>query len=293
LSGSAVARKLVVLDRKGTALHTLPAERMYRFPRFSPNGRELAFHVEIRGGVSGDIWTYSLENGGQLRLTTDSLSAQPEWDPDGKTLVFLKDGGLWRVSADGSAQTAPVLKRPRSIFESHITPDRRTIVFREDVFGGNRDILMASLDSPTVVRPLLTTPFDEKGFAISPDGRWLAYTSNESGIDEVYVRLLQENSPRWLVSRGGGREARWARDEIFYRIGDSVMVASVRLGTVPTIGTPRLLFTGDYTSTRFEPLYDVSSDGTRFAFVTDPNVVGTPIGVTLNWTANWKARQKN
>jgi serine/threonine protein kinase/Tol biopolymer transport system component len=291
LWGAPVGRRLVVVDRTGTTTHTLPDERLYRYPRFSPAGRDLAYHIEVRGGVSGDIWRASLDGGGALRLTTDSISAQPEWDPDGQSLVYLHRGGLRRVTADGSSRETPVLKRPQMIYESHITPDRRTIVFREDVTAGNRDILMATLDSPSVVRPLLTSSFDEKGFALSPDGKWLAYVSNETGADEVYLRRLEENSARWVVSRGGGREARWARNEIFYRSGDSVMVASVTLANTPVIGTPRLLFTGSYASTAFEPLWDVSPDGNRFAFVKNPSIGGTQIGLLLNWTANWKARQ--
>jgi hypothetical protein len=292
LWGSNVSRKLVVVDRRGATVRALPEERMYRFPRFSPSGNALAFHEEIRGGTLGDIYSYSLEHGGKLRLTTDSVSGQPEWDPDGKSLVYINRGGLRRVPADGSGAPSPVLDRERQIYESRITPDRRTIVFREDATSSNRDIFMASLDSPTVVKPLLTTPFDEKGFALSPDGKWLAYVSNETGVDEVYVRRLQENSPRWPVSRGGGREARWARNEIFYRTGDSVMVSTISLMNEPVISTPGFLFTGSYTSTAFEPLWDVSPDGTRFAFVTNPNTAGTQIGLILNWTMNWKARQK-
>jgi Tol biopolymer transport system component len=292
LLGSLVARKLVVVDRTGATVHTLPEERMFRFPRFSPNGRDLAFHVEIRGGILGDIWRYTLGDGGMLRLTTDSISAQPEWDPDGKSLVYLNRGALRRVAFDGSSPPAPVLQRPRSIYESHLTPDRRTIVFREDVSANNRDILMATLDSPMVVTPLLTSSFDEKGFALSPNGKWLAYASNETGVDEVYLRRLEEVSARWPVSRGGGREARWVGNEVFYRTGDSVMVATVNVGTEPKIGVPRLLFTGSYTSTAFEPLWDVSPDGKRFAFVKSPNIGGTQIGLLLNWTENWKARQR-
>jgi Tol biopolymer transport system component len=266
---------------------------MYRFPRFSPSGNDLAFHIEVRGGVQGDIWRYSLKDGGLLRLTSDTANAQPEWDPDGKSVVYLNHGNLSRIAVDGSGRPAPVLDRERLIYESRMTPDRRSIVFREDVTSGNRDILMASLDSPIVVTPLLTTPFDEKGFALSPDGKWLAYISNETGFDEVYVRRLQESSARWRVSRGGGREARWARNEIFFRAGDSTMVASISLGSEPTIGAPRLLFTGSYASTAYEPLWDVSPDGSRFAFVVNRELGGTPIGVMLNWTANWKARQRN
>jgi Tol biopolymer transport system component len=153
--------------------------------------------------------------------------------------------------------------------------------------------IIATLDSPTVIRPLLATPFDEKGFALSPDGKWIAYVSNETGADEVYLRRLEETSARWQVSRGGGREARWVRNEIFYRTGDSVMVATVALSNQPTIGAPRLLFTGTYASTAFEPLWDVAPDGNRFAFVKNPSIGGTQIGLLLNWTANWKARQRN
>ena len=293
LLGTFLARRLLLVDRRGTTVHTLPEERMYRFPRFSPNGRDLAFHVEVRGGINGDIWRYTIDRGSSLRLITDSVSAQPEWDPDGQSLVYIHPTGLRRVAADGSGQQSSVLKRPRGIFESHITPDRKTIVFREDASVSNRDILMATLDSPMVVTPLLTSSFDERGLALSPDGKWLAYVSNETGVDEVYLRRLQENSARWQVSSGGGREARWVRNEIFYRNGDSVMVATVSLANEPSIGVPKLLFTGDYAAIAHEALWDVSPDGNRFAFVKHPNIGGTQIGVLLNWTANWKARQKN
>ena len=104
-----------------------------------------------------------------------------------------------------------------------------------------------------------------------------------------YVRRFQETSARWLVSRGGGREARRAANEIFYRAGDSVMVVTVDMRNDPVIGAPRFLFSGSYASTAYEPLYDVSPDGARFAFVTNLSSAGTEIGMTLNWTA----RQRN
>jgi hypothetical protein len=292
LWGALALRKIVIVDRAGAVVRTLPDERMYRFPRFSPSGRDLTFHIEVRGGISGDVYRYSLDGGGLLRLTTDSVSGQPEWDPDGKSLVYLNRGALRRVAADGSTPSSPVLQRKNFIYESRITPDRRTIVFREDASAANRDILMAPLDSPSVVYPILATPFDEKGFALSPDGKWLAYVSNETGADEVYVRRLSVTSARWPVSRGGGREARWAGNEIFYRVGDSTMVTRITLGAEPVIGSPRLLFVGAYASTAFEPLYDVSPDGNRFAFVQNRELGGAQIGLVMNWTANWKARQR-
>ena len=308
LTGSASAgRELVVTDRSGNATVLPIGKRLYRFPRFSPDGQQLAFHAEVRGTVAGDIWRYTFDGGALLRLTSDSISAQPEWDPDGRSLVFIHRaaGGragpngllqLYRVSADGSEAPHLVLARENSIYESRITPDHRTIVFREDngASGTNRDIFIAPLDSPTVVRPVAATSFDEKGIALSPDGKWLAYVSNETGTDEVYIRRLQEVSSRWPVSKGGGREPRWIRTgELFFRKADSVMVSSIALGAEPRVTPPRLLFTGDYTFTGYEPLWDVSPDGQRFAFVRAP-AAGTdaPMALLLNWADHWKARRK-
>jgi len=296
----ATARDLVLIDRRGDA-HTVPiGQRLYRFPRFSPDGRFLAFHVETRGTVNGDLWRYTLDGGALLRLTTDSSSGQPEWDPDGQSLIYMHGHQgvavplqLYRISADGSGAPRPVLERPNSIYESRITPDHRTIVFREDAASTSRDILMASLDSPTVVRPVAATSADEQGLALSPDGKWLAYVSNETGSDEVYIRKLQESSSRWPVSIGGGREPRWIRSgELFYRKGDSVMVTHVELGAEPRVSAARLLFTGTYASTGHEPLWDASPDGSRFAFVRAPTGSDLPMGLLLNWADHWRARRR-
>jgi hypothetical protein len=293
LVGTASRRRLVLLDRTGAITDALPDERMYRYPRFSPNGNELAFHIEVRGGLSGDIWRYALARGGLMRLTTDSLSAQPEWHPDGQSLVYLNRGALQRVSVDGSGSPRPLLKRPHLIYESKITADGKTIVFREDASSSNRDIYMAPLDSPGVFHALAATPSDEKGLALSPDGKWFAYASNETGADEIYLRRLQSTSARWPVSRGPGREARWAGNEIFFRVGDTTMVVRVTTtGAEPAIGPPQKLFTGSFASTTYEPLWDVSPDGKRFAFVQNRDPQGVQIAVIMNRVGPWKARQR-
>lgn len=197
------------------------------------------------------------------------------------------------MSADGSDTPRPLLARPNNIFESRITPDRPTIVFREDAGPTDRNILMAPLDSPTAVRPVAATRFDEKGVALSPDGKWLAHVSNETGADEVYIRKLQEVSSRWPVSQGGGTEPRWIRTgELFYRKGDSVMVTRVELGAEPRVSAPRLLFTGTYTFTGYEPLWDVSPDGQRFAFVRATAAADAPMGLLMNWADHWRARRR-
>ncbi len=293
-------RDLVLLDRAGIAHVASLGQRAFRYPRFSPDGRYLAFHIEERGSVSGDIWRYTLADNALLRLTADSLSGQPEWDPDGRSLVYLHNTGansrtiqLNRISADGSDVPHVLLARPRSIYESRITPDHRTIVFREDETARNRNIMMAPLDSPTKARPLAATAFDEKGITLSPDGKWLAYSSNETGTDEVYIRRVAETSPKWPVSTTGGREPRWIRTgELFYRQNDSVMVTRVELGTEPRVSTPKLLFMGHYASTGYESLWDVSPDGSRFAFVRITTTSAAPFVLLLNWVDQWRVRHR-
>jgi eukaryotic-like serine/threonine-protein kinase len=143
------------------------------------------------------------------------------------------------------------------------------------------------------VRPVAATSFDEKGISVSPDGKWLAYVSNETGIDEVYIRHLAEASARWPVSTGGGREPRWIRTgELFYRKNDSVMVARVEVNSEPRVGPSRLLFTGRYASTGFEPLWDVSPDGSRFALVRTNTVAEAPIGIVFNWLDHWRSKHQ-
>ena len=112
-------------------------------------------------------------------------------------------GSILRAPADGETATA-LVSLPHPMYESALTPDGKTLVWREDAPGTGRDILSASLDSPTVVRPIRNSMADERGFSMSPDGKWLAYTSNESGTPQVYVCRLEPNGARWPVSPRGG-----------------------------------------------------------------------------------------
>ena len=286
------------MDRQGRMQALGAGLGNFRYPRFSPDARRLAFGTSNTGVVGGDVWVYSMDAGSVVRLTADTASGNPEWDPDGRSIVYVHwlrgVAQLFRVSADGSGTPVLVLSRPNDIFESHITPDRRTIVFREDAGASRSDVLMAPLDSPQAVQPLLTSNFDERNLGLSPDGRWLAYVSNETGTNEVYVRKPQATSARWRVSPNGGIEPRWARTgELFFRARDPVFVSRVELGAEPRVGAPRGLFAGQFESSVNEPLWDVSPDGTRFVMVrTVAGGEAGRIGLFLNWVDHWRARQK-
>src|SRR4029077_8332157 len=127
--------------------------------------------------------------------------------------------GLFRIASDGSGVPETLLVRPAAtVFEGEFTRDGRTLVFREGGAQTQRDIWFMPVDSPQAAKPLLRTPFEERAIAVSPDGRWLAYVSTETGTDEVYARRLAEGSARWKVSTGGAFSPRFSRNgkELFY-----------------------------------------------------------------------------
>jgi hypothetical protein len=126
---------------------------------------------------------------------------------------------------------------------------------------------MASAKGGSDARPLVATPFQERGIALSPDGRWLAYVSNETGSDEIYVRELAEGSARRRISTAGGSEPRWSRSELFFRHGDSLYAVAIAPGPPFHAGQPRALFAVTHPSLPNVVGYDVSRDGTRFVVV--------------------------
>jgi serine/threonine-protein kinase len=295
----ATTLNLVVVDRTGKARSLLNEQRVFRWPRYSPDGKRIAVTVQT-GANTGDLYIVRTDAGQTLeRITSDSVSLESEWDPDGRSLVFSQRSRtgeprrLERIAADGSGKPALLLTRPSSMYEAAITPDHKTLIWREDAPLTARDILSAPLDSPSVVHPIRNSAFDERGFSLAPDGKWLAFTSNEAGTSEIYICRMEANGAHWRVSRNGGSEPRWARTgELFYRNGDSVLVSRIGLAAEPTIGAPSLVFTGQYVSAPFEPLWDVSPDARQFVMVREPQGAGgTQLVLMVNWLDAWRARR--
>jgi tRNA A-37 threonylcarbamoyl transferase component Bud32 len=294
VAGSAVDEsQLVIVDRSGTERAVLQQRAAYRFPRFSPEGERVAYGLRGPSGPSsGDLWVTSLRDGRTLRVTSDGLNYHPEWARDGRSLFHLhrdtiRPGVIFRTPADGTSPPTEVLTKGlgTGAWEFQILPDQRTIVFRSDNPGTGRDIAMARIDSARALTRLLDSKFDEKGLALSPDGNWFAYSSDEGGASDVYVRRVEPGSPRWRVSEGGGVEPRWARTgEVFFRRGDSLMVSRVvTSGVEPGISTAQLVVRGDYDMSMFEPMWDVSPDGRRFIFVRHSASGRLKVMLMLNW----------
>jgi serine/threonine-protein kinase len=239
----------------------------------SPDGRRLALSVRASG--SEDIWIKELGGGPMTRLTFAGTNIRPEWVADGRSVMYLsrQAGGnedLHVRSADGTGTERTLLDVNRTVFEVVRTRDPAQLIVRLGV-PPTRDIYLYQLGD-SVPRPLLAEAFEEVAPALSPDGRWMAYASNESGRYEVYVRPFPAvDQGRWQVSREGGSEPCWATNgrELFFRAGDNTLIAAgVTPGPSFVIGAQRPLFsTAAFLTGSNHAYYAVAPDDRRFLFV--------------------------
>ncbi len=289
-------RKLVWVNRQGE-VELLPAEaREYMNPSLSPDGRQVA--VIIREGSNYDVWISEVARGTVTRLTPHpGEDLAPIWTPDGKQVTFASEMSgesptLWWGPADGSGPQELLLESGWARIPTSWSPDGQTLAFTELFRPGTESgIWMLSSEGEQEAWAFLDTEFEESGAMFSPEGRWLAYTSNGTGRDEVYVQPFSVTGPRGKqqVSVGGGAEPVWAPDgrELFYRNGDEMMAVDIKLQPEFSAGTPRLLFEGRFLGTGAVHLrrnYDVSLDGQRFLMIQrEQDLVPTEIIVILNW----------
>jgi serine/threonine-protein kinase len=248
----------------------------------APDGRAAALEALRSSGAASNltrIWVKRL-GGGPTELVTseNSNSRNPAWGSSSRDLFYSSLGGevVMRRRADGSGTPELVLREPRGVEELAVSPDGGTLLLRTGTDGAGRgDLLQFRIGIDSAAVPLLATPAHEEGPAISPDGRWLAYASDESGGLQVYVRPFPDvNAQRVQISVDGGAEPRWnpAADEIFYlnAAGD---VMSARVRTSPAFGVlrvDRLFNASGFLSDGAYPIYDVGRDGQRFLMLDIP-----------------------
>ena len=239
---------------------------------------------------------YTLSSGGLDRLSrVGTNNDRVEWSPDGRRVLFRseRDGGtgLWWQLVDGSSPAERLTPNTLSALEGVLTPDGRTLVFRIDSPNHERDILSVPVSGERIVTSVLATEADELSPRISPDGRWMAYVSAESGRDEVYVRPFPGAGGRTLVSSNGGREPLWSRDgrTIFYSAASVYVAAKVTFAPTPGIVRQDTVAKGVYASWRLHPLYDIAPDG-KHLLVLEPSQKDVPATVILNWAGAFAAR---
>ena len=292
-------RTLVWVDRKGASRPMSDIARAFETPRLSPDGRQVA--VTSRE-VSADLWTYQMGQGNLVHFTFDPAEEEtPVWSPDGKRLAYSATRGasrviLWRP-ADGSATEERLFEGSG---HSHVTdwsPDGRWLLFEQEVPASTTgwDVWLLPLEGERNPQLLLGSNHNERWPVLSPDGRWLAYLSNESGRPEVYVQAFPRPGGKWQVSADGGGEPVWARNgrELFYRDGYKMMVVPVQTQPVFTPGKPQVVFQWPYEAMDgVRPNYDVTPDGQRFLMIKAIEADSAPaqINMILNWSEELKRR---
>ena len=281
---------LVWVNRAGVEQPTGASGSLYSQPRLSPDGRRVA--VTISGDEHDDVWLYDLGREAWSRFTSEGNSAFPLWTRDGRRLTYASDKGgpdnMYSKALDGSGSEERILASDRANYPFAWTADGRLIFVMPDPIR-LQDIMVLRPGENTDPTPVLATQFGEGAPALSPDGRWLAYVSNESGRNEVHVRPFADSGERVTISIDGGNEPVWSPDghELFYRSGDAMMAVDVSANPEFVAGRPRPLFEGSHERTlALWPNYDVSRDGQRFLMVKaiDEGRQGsTQINVVLNW----------
>jgi serine/threonine-protein kinase len=292
-SGAATDYSLVWVDRTGAVQPITDLRRGYEDLHLSPDGRRVALTIEEAGPYSAaNVWLADIGRGTLTRLTFEGYSRDPVWAPDGTAVIFgskrgASEFGLYRQNVGGQAEAELVWASPVPIWPdpqswSH---DGRTLVFSTKAKDTAEDIWTLSLEGDRAAKPWLQTSANEWAGRLSPDGRWMAYNSDESGQAEVYVQPFPGPGGKWLASQGGGGfNAIWSRDgrRLYFRRGDQILETDVDTASGFTLGTPRILFSGRYLATGRD--FDVSPDGTRFVMMRndDPRST-TTLHVVLNW----------
>ncbi len=292
-SGDVATSQLLWFNRQGQEVGTATKPGIYGNIVLSPNGNAIASDTTDPLSQNTDLWSYDLESQGAKRLTFDpAIDSLPIWSPDASRMIFSSNRGtafdLYLKDTNGAQEEKRIPQDGPDRFPTDWSRDGKYVVYARgtDLWY----LALPDLHATEFLKAVATL----KNGRFSPDGKWLAYSSNESGRWEVYVTSFPEPHGKWQISTGGGDEPKWRGDgkELFYLSSDyKMMSVPVKAGANFDTGTPVALFQANpremqATSEMFT--YDVSKDGQRFVINTQLKTAMSPMSVVLNWTANLK-----
>jgi serine/threonine-protein kinase len=269
-------RRLILADRQGRVTALVEGAGLWA-PRYSPDAHRIAYGNYTPPAVDSDLWLYELQGGTSQRLTYEGKdSNDPQWSPDGRTIAFSttlqgvpKD--IYLHSVRGDRPDRLLLSMPGFQWPSDWSRDGKMLVFTNTASSDTGwDIWMLPVDSGARASPFLATLFLESGARLSPDGHWIAYTSNETGQSEVYVQSFPVAGNKVIISSGGGRDPAWRGDgrELFFWQGDRLIAAQLDPIVPLAVRGRAPLFHAAYI-VGAHANYDVRADGQQFVVVTD------------------------
>ena len=297
--------QLIWFDRAGKQLGALTSPGGYTAPALSPDEKTVAVsRVDLQTGAAADIWLINLERGTQIRLTADPASEiYPAWSPSGDRIIFVSNRNgqtsIYQKLSDGSAVEEPLVSSGELKYNPSFSPDGKFIIYAQLNPKTNADLYLMSTGTDKKIEAFLQTDFIEAQARVSPNGRWVAYISNETGQFEVYVQTFPvAGGGKVLVSVGGGSQPQWRADgrELYYYAPNRKLLAVGVNGDGPTftVGSAQPLFdiriTGAFDqSFPGNGYYTPTRDGNRFLVSAVPEAVERQqINVVLNWKADLK-----
>jgi len=290
--------QLFWFDRSGKQLGQVGEPALYLQPRLSPDGQKLAVAIFDLQTSSTDTWVYELAHKVPTRLTFDpSFDSNPMWMPDGSRLIFTSNrkGGndIYQKASNGAGSEELLLESNENKVATSVSTDGRFVTYTNTDTKGNtkQDLWILPLFGDGKPFPFLQTQADELSAQFSPDGHWIAYVSDESNNNQIYIAPFPGPGGKWQVSRNGGTEPRWRGDgkELFYLAPDNKMMAvavnakesSLEIANAQPLFEARL-------ATTVGSHYDVTRDGKRFLIDVAGEGSSAPITLVVNWTADLK-----
>jgi serine/threonine protein kinase/Tol biopolymer transport system component len=276
-------RMLVWVDRTGASVPASDIRRNFTEPALSPDGRRLAVTVE---GFTFDVWVLEFARRTLTRMSFGEDDASATWTRDGKRIAWSSSRGgvpnlFWR-SSDGSGSDERLTTSTHPQFPSSFSPDGKALLFVDGDRSTGADLWVLPLEGERTPRPFLRTPFKEREGSFSPDGKWIAYTSNESGREEVYVSPFPGGGGRVQISPDGGSEPAWSPrgGQLFYQQGERMMAVSIETEPSLSAGKPVTLFEAKY-----DEGFAVSPDGQRFLMIKENE--DRPAAQQINVEEGW------
>jgi serine/threonine-protein kinase len=279
-----VNSEVVWLDRKGTLTPAIPAERRHTDMKLSPDGRRLALTID---NENRDVWVYEFERGILSPVTTGPASDfNPRWMHGGQRLLYASERPVFQVFMKPPIATAPDEPVVTESFDTEpmaVSPDGASLVYTISNPPMRTDVWIRPMNGEGKARALLASKYDETDATLSPDGKWIAYSSDESGRPEAYVQAFPEPTERWQVSANGAYGLRWGRDgkELFYATGEPsrLMAVPLAFGTDGSIssGKPSVVYEGRFLD------FDTAPGGRLLLMLRDPRAPAPSIHVALNW----------